>query len=29
MKKVLNVVKRVLTEVGRNEMMKMGYDSEK
>lgn len=29
MKKVLNVVKRVLTEVGRSEMMKMGYDLEK
>lgn len=28
MKKVLNVVKRVLTEVGRSEMMKMGYDLE-
>lgn len=28
MKKVLNVVKRVLAEVGRSEMMKMGYDLE-
>lgn len=28
MKKVLNVVKRVLIEVGRSEMMKMGYDLE-
>ena len=28
MKKVLNVVKCVLTEVDRSEMMKMGYDLE-
>lgn len=29
MKKVLNVVKHVLAEVGRSEMMKRGYDLKK